>query len=306
MDAEMDRRTDGSKNEILTLLTHYTESALHFRSPSKVLQDVCEIKPLSVGGLNVSEFRLLLIGQVGSGKSSFYNTINSIFRGYVTSQAITGNAGRSVTTMVDGNIPNRFQFSPYGGITPDSPGFIEAPTHSQRAHCVALVLDAANVDNITDAMWQKYRMFQDAVNARRVPMVVLLTKIDLACPQTQENLLHVFHSQRIQQIVRMVSTKLQGLPTNKIFPIKNYEWETELNMHVNSLSLLALRQMLRFAQDYIEDKTDYLREAGILRSRMSAKELTYVALILIALLCCLYVAFSGKLFTMMSSSSANT
>lgn len=48
----------------------------------------------------MSEFRLLLIGQVSSGKSSFYNTVNSIFRGYVTSQAITGNAGRSVTTMV--------------------------------------------------------------------------------------------------------------------------------------------------------------------------------------------------------------
>ncbi|XP_028512929.1 interferon-induced protein 44-like [Exaiptasia diaphana] len=307
----------------------------HFRSPSKVLQDVCDIKPLSLGGLNVSEFRLLLLGQVSSGKSSFYNTVNSIFRGYVTSQAITGNAGRSVTTMfrmydvassplkepfkwkicdtvgllpdnglsvsellylVDGNIPNRFQFSPYGGITPDSPGFIEAPTHSQRAHCVALVIDASTVDNIPESMWQKFRMFQDAVNARRVPMVVLLTKIDLACPQTQENLLHVFHSQRIQQVVRMISTRLQGLPTNKIFPIKNYEWETELNMHVNSLALLALRQMLRFAQDYIEDKSDYLRELGAIRHRLSTRELAYTMLILIGFFLFLYLAFSGNYF----------
>lgn len=126
-------------------------------------------------------------------------------------------------------------------------------------------------------------------------MVVLLTKIDLACPQTQENLLHVFHSQRIQQIVRTVSSRLQGLPTNRIFPIKNYEWETELNMHVNSLALLALRQMLRFAQDYIEDKSDYLKEVGVSRSRLSNKEIAYVLLILLGLFCCLYVAFSGKL-----------
>lgn len=101
-------------------------------------------------------------------------------------------------------------------------------------------------------------------------MVVLLTKIDLACPQTRENLLHVFHSQRIQNSVRMISKKFQGLPTNKIFPIKNYEWESELNPQVNSLSLLALRQMLRFAQDHIEEKADEIYNMGTLWSRASS------------------------------------
>jgi len=131
-----------------------------------------------------------------------------------------------------------------------------------------------------------------------VPLVVLLTKIDLACPQTQDNLLHVFHSQEIQQIVRVISTNLQGLPTNRIFPIKNYEWETELNMHVNSLALLALRQMLRFAQDYIEDKSDYLNEVGAIRRRLSTKEIFIIIVALIVILCCLSVYFYrwGKLF----------
>jgi hypothetical protein len=42
----------------------------------------------------------LLVGQVGAGKSSFFNTINSIFRGYITSQACSGNAEHSLTTVV--------------------------------------------------------------------------------------------------------------------------------------------------------------------------------------------------------------
>lgn len=44
--------------------------------------------------------RVLLVGPVGAGKSSFFNSINSAFRGNMTSQAIAGTAGKSVTTQV--------------------------------------------------------------------------------------------------------------------------------------------------------------------------------------------------------------
>jgi hypothetical protein len=132
-----------------------------------------------------------------------------------------------------------------------------------------------------------------------IPVVVLLTKIDLACPQTRENLMHVFHSQRIQNNVRMISTKLQGLAKNKIFPIKNYEWETDLNTHVNSLSLLALRQMLRFAQDHIEAKADQFCVTGILRKRPSLRELSFAIALIIVILLIIYFFFDkiSELFT---------
>ncbi|KAL3875154.1 hypothetical protein ACJMK2_038082, partial [Sinanodonta woodiana] len=48
--------------------------------------------------LRISQMKLLLIGPVGGGKSSFFNTINSIFRGHVTSQACSGSAEHSLTT----------------------------------------------------------------------------------------------------------------------------------------------------------------------------------------------------------------
>lgn len=61
-----------------------------------------QYKPLQE--LNVPHARLLLVGQVGAGKSSFFNTINSIFKGYITSQACSGNAEHSVTTVVSSTI----------------------------------------------------------------------------------------------------------------------------------------------------------------------------------------------------------
>lgn len=44
--------------------------------------------------------RVLLVGPIGAGKSSFFNSINSVFRGNMTCQAIAGTGDRSVTTQV--------------------------------------------------------------------------------------------------------------------------------------------------------------------------------------------------------------
>ena len=48
----------------------------------------------------ISHINILLIGEVGAGKSSFFNSVNSVFRGYVTSLANAGSMGKSVTTQV--------------------------------------------------------------------------------------------------------------------------------------------------------------------------------------------------------------
>uniref|UniRef100_H3DII0 Interferon induced protein 44c2 n=2 Tax=Tetraodon nigroviridis TaxID=99883 RepID=H3DII0_TETNG len=47
----------------------------------------------------VPQARILLVGPVGAGKSSFFNSVNSMFRGKMTCQAIAGTADKSVTTQ---------------------------------------------------------------------------------------------------------------------------------------------------------------------------------------------------------------
>ncbi|KAM9500919.1 interferon-induced protein 44-like [Clarias gariepinus] len=48
---------------------------------------------------SVQKARVLLVGPVGAGKSSFFNSIDSVFKGHVSSRANTGITGTSLTTQ---------------------------------------------------------------------------------------------------------------------------------------------------------------------------------------------------------------
>ncbi|KAK7879563.1 hypothetical protein WMY93_033735 [Mugilogobius chulae] len=63
----------------------------------ELMDSVSKYEPLSSA---VSQVRVLLVGPVGAGKSSFFNSINSVFRGYVTSQAMAGCSATSLTTQM--------------------------------------------------------------------------------------------------------------------------------------------------------------------------------------------------------------
>ena len=65
---------------------------------ANLIQEVSQYKPFEV--LAVPDCHVLLLGQVGDGKSSFFNTVNSVFRGFVTAQAGTGCAEHCLTTTV--------------------------------------------------------------------------------------------------------------------------------------------------------------------------------------------------------------
>lgn len=44
-----------------------------------------------------------------------------------------------------------------------------------------------------------------------------------------------------------------GIPMNCIFPVKNYSEEIELDDNVNALILSALRLMVQYGDDFIEE-----------------------------------------------------
>ncbi|XP_062607572.1 interferon-induced protein 44-like [Saccostrea cucullata] len=50
--------------------------------------------------LDVPDVNILFVGAVGAGKSSFLNTVNSIFHGNMTSRACTGSFDHSLTTKL--------------------------------------------------------------------------------------------------------------------------------------------------------------------------------------------------------------
>ncbi|XP_071162520.1 interferon-induced protein 44-like [Mytilus edulis] len=256
-------------------------------------------KPLKE--LNVPQARVLLVGQVGAGKTSFFNTINSVFRGYITRQACSGNAEHSLTTvyrmyqirnsvsgkplnirlhdtrgleadqgmdahgmcyLLDGNLPDRFQFNPSAPVTPDITGFVSTPQFADKIHCVVFVIDGSTVDVMPEKVIEKMKGFQIHMNQRGIPQIVLLTKIDKVCEATSEDLSQVFFSPVVQETVDRVS-QILGLPRSNILPVKNYESEIELQDNVNILTLLTLQQILNSADDYMFNYLDQIEDGKL-------------------------------------------
>uniref|UniRef100_A0A8C7M0L2 TLDc domain-containing protein n=1 Tax=Oncorhynchus mykiss TaxID=8022 RepID=A0A8C7M0L2_ONCMY len=276
---------------------------------------------------SVGQARVLLIGPVGAGKSSFFNSVNSIFRGHVTSQAISGNSGTSLTTqfrtysvkagrdgkplpiilcdtmgmeeatgagldvddigsILKGHVPDRYrvrgtiyihtyihaytlillsvtqtphlslsQFNPSVPLQADAHGFQQSVNLHERIHCVVYVMDTCKVSIMSTKLEEKLAAIRRRVNLLGIPQLVLLTKVDEACPCVADNLRNVYNSQYIKTKAQEVSGRL-GVPMSCIVPVKNYSEELELDMSCDILLLSALIQMLRFADNYFDEVND--------------------------------------------------
>ena len=88
-------------------------------------------------------------------------------------------------------------------------------------------------------------------------MMILMTKIDLIDAHVSEDLTNIYQSTHILDTMEELAAKT-GVPKSFITPIKNYEIETELETPVDILTLSALRQILRLADDFFEEQMDLL------------------------------------------------
>ncbi|KAK3576750.1 hypothetical protein CHS0354_005589 [Potamilus streckersoni] len=242
--------------------------------------------------VNVPEARILMIGPIGAGKSSFINTINSIFNERITNQSNTGSAVRSLTTvyrqyqvrcglngqvlkfrlcdtcgieetkgpsltdldyLLEGNVPDGYNFNTSSPISRETSGFLSHPRLKDQIHCVVFVLDASTVQVASKSIWNKLNQFQTKLNRKEIPKVIVLTKIDTLSDAVNEDVSAVFHCSKVKKAVKNVSETL-GVPINNVWPIKNYETEVCLNDKVSNLTLLALDQILGFANDFLIKK----------------------------------------------------
>jgi hypothetical protein len=90
-----------------------------------------------------------------------------------------------------------------------------------------------------------------------IPQVVLLTKIDKVCEPLQQDVGLTYYVPAIKEHVDRVAAII-GLPRSHVIPIKNYESERELDTNVNILTLLAMQQILHFADDFLYNFLDDL------------------------------------------------
>ncbi|XP_028260603.1 interferon-induced protein 44-like [Parambassis ranga] len=245
---------------------------------------------------SVSQARVLLIGAVGAGKSSFFNSVNSVFRGHVTSQAIAGSFSTSLTTqfrtyslkagregkplpiilcdtmgleegkgagldledissILKGHLPDCYQFNPAAPLHSETHGYLKSPELKDKIHCVTYVIDACKISIMSTKMEEKLETIRRKVNLMGIPQLVLLTKVDEACPLVKEDVRNVYKSGYVKEMMQEVSARL-GVPVSCIVPVKNYNEELELDMNCDILLLSAVIQMLRHVDSYFDELSD--------------------------------------------------
>uniref|UniRef100_A0A673K0M9 Interferon-induced protein 44-like n=1 Tax=Sinocyclocheilus rhinocerous TaxID=307959 RepID=A0A673K0M9_9TELE len=236
----------------------------------ELMQMMRDHKPLVT---SVSRVRILMIGPVGAGKSSFFNSINSIFAGHVTNKAMSGSAGTSLTTqfrtypvkdgregkplpfvlcdtmgleeqsgagldiedissILQGHVPDRYKFNPMVPFQPDEYKASRPASLQEKIHCVVYVIDASKISLMSDKLEEKLAVIHREISS-------------LACPYVEKDLYIIY-------LNSYINSRL-GVPVSCVLPVKNYSQELELELNCDILLLAALQQMLRLADDYLDD-----------------------------------------------------
>uniref|UniRef100_A0A8C1Q133 TLDc domain-containing protein n=1 Tax=Cyprinus carpio TaxID=7962 RepID=A0A8C1Q133_CYPCA len=207
---------------------------------AELMEIIRNHKPLMT---SVSPVRILMIGPVGAGKSSFFNSINSIFTGHVTNKAMSGSAGTSLTvqfrtypvndgregkplpfvlcdtmgleeqsgagldiedisSILQGHVPDRYKFNPTTPFQPDEQKSSRPAALQEKIHCVVYVIDATKISLMSDKLQEKLASIRRKVNSLDIPQMVLMTKVDEACPLVEKDLQSLYVSSYITSKVR--------------------------------------------------------------------------------------------------------
>uniref|UniRef100_A0A3B3R0J3 G domain-containing protein n=1 Tax=Paramormyrops kingsleyae TaxID=1676925 RepID=A0A3B3R0J3_9TELE len=237
---------------------------------------------------SVPQARILLIGQIKAGKSSFFNSINSIFHGNITNQAGAGEMETSMTlkyrtyqvragrggpplafllcdtmglegredggmkledfvSILKGYVPDKYQFNPAQPMKADDCQACSTLALKDRIHCVVYVIDATTIG--IQGMKNKIGEIKKITNSADVPLMVLLTMLDIVCPDVEKDLKNVYWSTYLKEKIEKAS-QLLGIQVSSVFPVKNYCREDKLDMCCDILLLTAMQKMLHLSDDF--------------------------------------------------------
>nr|XP_033771778.1 interferon-induced protein 44-like [Geotrypetes seraphini]XP_033771779.1 interferon-induced protein 44-like [Geotrypetes seraphini] len=241
----------------------------------------------------VSQVRILMIGPVGAGKSSFFNSVNSVFRGHVTCQAIAGSDSTSVTkkyrtyTLKDGKAGKALPI-----ILCDSMGLEEKTGAGLEVEDVSKILQghvpdrylfnaAASIQPdfpgyiLTPSLKDKVHCVVFVIDASKIS--ILSTNLEdklrrLRTIVNQYDVPNILLLTKVDELCPTVAEDIRevyksravqkqvhtaaarlGIPVSNILPIKNYSSSLELDYDSDILILHAIQQMLRYADNYFDN-----------------------------------------------------
>ncbi|XP_053298515.1 interferon-induced protein 44-like [Pleuronectes platessa] len=241
----------------------------------------------------VKHLRILLHGPVGAGKSSFINSVDTVLRGRSAGRAQTdaisgssytreyrtfkfpkspgvkysfvfndimgleqgSDSGINVNDLklaLRGHVKDRYKFDPDQELTEEDNGYNSHPTLEDKVHVLVCVVPADVVSRLSAEMVKKIREVRLVASKLGIPQLAIITRVDEACPEVKKDTSNIYKSKYLKEKVERFHQQL-GLPMNCIFLLKNYSHETESNDKVNAAIVCALKQMLHYGDDYLND-----------------------------------------------------
>ncbi|XP_074858804.1 interferon-induced protein 44-like [Carettochelys insculpta] len=256
----------------------------------KLMEEIRSYKPY----LNsLPQIRILFLGPIGAGKSSFFNSVNSVFRGHVTSQAIAGSDNTSVTTQYRTySVKDGRDGKPLSIIFCDTMGIEEKSGSGLEIDDVSSIIKGHVPDRYQfnpagtlhphSAGYVKTPSLKDQIHC--VAVVIDGCKIEIIPEKLEDKLKQLrrkvnqfgipqlvlltkvdeicpFLKEDIQWVYKSKDVEKQmritaeklGIPLAQIVPVKNYCSELEIFCDNDILILSAVRQLTRLADSYLDN-----------------------------------------------------
>ncbi|XP_028260002.1 interferon-induced protein 44-like isoform X2 [Parambassis ranga] len=231
---------------------------------------------------DVTRARVLLLGPVGSGKSSFISSVQSVFKGRVVNQAmlqsfnIRGQKGGDPTGLVlcdimgvgDGEVPGLslhdilsvikghvsegHKFSLDQPVSSETAGYVKRPSLKDKIHCVVFVVDASKILTYPKGLKTTIQQLREHISNLGVHQVALLTHVDKICEETAKDSSSVYRSRVVQNMMGKAGALL-GMSTSYIIPVKNYSAELDLDDNTDVLLLSAVDHILQYVDLYFQN-----------------------------------------------------
>lgn len=255
---------------------------------SNLLQALRDYKPY---GDLVQQTRVLLLGPIGAGKSSFVNSVKSVFKGSITHQILVGcdedgisdkyrtysikvkddsdplpfilcdslglgeNAGLhtdDVWHILKGHTPDRYQFDSMKPITSNHPNYTHDPLLKDRIHCVVFVFDINSFEMHSSELVAKIKKIRRDLIKHGILHLALLTHVDSLDLITKEDMTDIYNYSPVKSKLEAFHGVF-GFALSDILVVSNYVSEWQLDPVKDMLILSALKEILYTANEFLED-----------------------------------------------------